>query len=86
MAKLKEGLEDEKTKAKEMWRLSCVQLSQFDSALAEKDDEIAHLKERLARVDQSSSRMFPVASELGGDDDLIPPVRRLPQRRSGEPP
>ena len=63
-----------------------MQLSQFDSALAEKDDEIAHLKERLARVDQSSSRTSPVASELGGDDDLIPQVRRLPQRRGKAPP
>ena len=86
VAQLKEELENEKAKVKELWQMSCTQLSQFDSSLAEKDDEIALLREQLARVHHSSSRTSPEVPELGGDEDSASPVRRLPQRRGKAPP
>ena len=40
---------------KEMWKLNCLQLSQFDTSLAEKEEEIAQLKEQLVVAGSSVS-------------------------------
>ena len=44
---LRGQLDSEKARVKEMWRLNCMQLSQFDASLAEKDEEITQLKEHI---------------------------------------
>ena len=51
---LKKQMEQEKERADELWRVNCIQLTKFDSALiekddviAQKDDEIAHLQREL---------------------------------------
>ena len=40
-----------RNKVKEMWKMNCAQLTQFDAILMEKEEEIASLKDRLAASD-----------------------------------
>ena len=50
VAALKAELQRQKGRVKETWRLSCTQLAETDSALTEKDEEIARLREELAQA------------------------------------
>lgn len=58
MAELRWKLEWEKAnyKSKELWRMNCSQLSEFDSTLEESEQEIAELKRQLAEVSRSGLR------------------------------
>ena len=47
---LRQRLEREKAKSKELWKLNCAQLTEFDGTLGDKEEEIAQLKRRLAEV------------------------------------
>ena len=40
-------LQEAKERNKELWRLNCAQLSEFDAALTAKDEEIVELQQRL---------------------------------------
>ena len=48
--KLGQKLERERAKSKELWKMNCAQLSEFDSTPEKKDGEIAKLKRQLAAV------------------------------------
>ena len=41
VTELRQKLEREKAKSKNLWELNCAQLAEFDSTLMEKDEEIA---------------------------------------------
>ena len=50
-----------------LWRLNCEQLAEFDSSLAEKDEEIASLRDEVSRLHRSSpSDSLEAASAEGG--------------------
>ena len=54
MRSLKEGLEREKERVKDMWKLNCAQLSRFDEALSSKEAEIETLKERISQLETAA--------------------------------
>ena len=48
VAELQRKLEREKAKSRDLWKMNCVQLTDFDETLIEKDEEIARLKRQVA--------------------------------------
>ena len=44
---LKQQLEHEIIKYKQLWELNCLQLDEFDKALSDKEEELAVLQDRL---------------------------------------
>ena len=58
-AELATNLEHERQQRKQMWRLSCQQLSEHDELVAEKEAEIQRLKEELSRVRRSREPVSP---------------------------
>ena len=46
----KAELERQRAKTKDLWRLNCEQLAEFDSSLAEKDEEISSLRDEVSRL------------------------------------
>ena len=62
--KLAADLEHEKERRKQMWRLSCQQLSEHDELVAEKDAEIQKLSEELSRVRRSPDRRETSSSDV----------------------
>ena len=86
---LQEALEKERGRARDMWQMNCLQLSEFDAALTAKDEEIAKLREQLARLQplpHSVSRASSVAHESSGEEDAVAPVRSVRKRRGKAPP
>ena len=53
-------LEQEKERRKQMWRLSCQQVSDHDELVAEKEAEIQKLKDELSRARRSCESASPV--------------------------
>ena len=83
VGQLNEKVKREKDKYKDLWRLNCEQLREYDDAIAEKEEEIERLRRQVAvlelgsgmglrrvetRVDHSSSTTF---SAVAGE---APPV------------
>ena len=68
LEKQKAELERQRTKTRDLWRLNCEQLADFDSSLAEKDEEIASLKDEVSRLHRSSPSASSEATsaESGG--------------------
>ena len=48
VSSLQEELAGEKKRVKELWKVNCMQLSEFDAALTAKEEEIQKLQEQLA--------------------------------------
>ena len=61
---LEEFAAKEKERYSQLWRLNCDQLSDYDAALADKEDEIVALKKRIAELEAASS--LPVVSGHSG--------------------
>ena len=76
---LQQALEASKTRVKEIWRVSCEQVSEFEETTAAKDQEIADLKLRLTgrTADRGSS---PTPSVDGSIAELMPPTTRQMRR------
>ena len=51
IAKLEDEVWKEKAKVKKIWSQQCKQLALHEATLEEKDNEIASLRERLARLE-----------------------------------
>ena len=86
---LQDALEKERGRARDMWQMNCLQLSEFDAALTAKDEEITKLREQLARLpprSTSASRASSVAHESGSEEDTPSPVRPGKKRRGKAPP
>ena len=69
-----EVLEQKKARIKELWKLSCGQVEEFDAMVVAKDDEIAALKAEQQQRTHSSD-----------DDDTvsIPERQRIKHTRRG---
>ena len=66
---LEEFAVKEKENYRQLWRLNCNQLSDYDAALADKEDEIVTLKKRIAELEAASS--LPVVSGHFGADTTL---------------
>ena len=68
ITELKAELEKQRGKTRDLWRLNCEQLAEFDSSLAEKDEEIASLKDEVSRLHRSSlsDSSEAASTEVGG--------------------
>ena len=79
-------LEGEKKRTKDLWRLNCSQLTEFDSTLAQKDDEIEALQRALA----GSSSCAATPAEGGAATQASAHTVRTPvsvvRRRGKAPP
>ena len=85
VSSLQEALARERERVREMWKINCMQLSEFDAALTAKDEEIAKLREQSRSHSQSPSQgVTPL--ESSGEDEVVPPVRPMRQRRGKAPP
>ena len=60
---LREELESVRVRVKDMWRVHCTQLSEFDAAITAKDDEIAKLRCQLVTVSCASRDESPDFSD-----------------------
>ncbi len=85
---LEEALEAGKERARELWRVSCVQVTEFDSLLTEKDEEVERLKRELeplpTRSRSPSTPLLPehdVSREVG-----LPTSSRHTPRKGKAPP
>ena len=99
---LKKQIEQEKERADELWRVNCIQLTTFDSALiakddviAQKDDEIAHLRRELGLKLSAREKVTTggakhgiresEAREFGDSDEDSPSTSKQPfQSRRGK--
>jgi len=72
---LQQAPEASKTIVKEIWKMSCEQVEEFEETTAVKDQEIADLKLRLAgrTEDRRSSPTFSVDGSIA---ELMPPTTR----------
>ena len=59
---VREQLEKEKAKCKELWRMSCEQLARHDKHLASKEEEIEKLKARLSELGSEPHRPVHVST------------------------
>lgn len=91
VSSLQEELAGEKERVKELWKVNCMQLSEFDAALTAKEEEIQKLQEQLALShprppshSRSSSRSS-MLHESDGEEDVLP-VRSVSKRRGKAPP
>ena len=57
---MKDNLNKEREKVKELWKLNCLQLSEFDGLLIQKDEEIARLTGRMTHCSISC----PIPSQM----------------------
>ena len=77
---LKEAWGRTQERVKELWRINCLQLSEFDAALTSKEEEIAELRELCGRTLPQHNPVLPTSSE---EDEVPHPVR---PRRGRAPP
>uniref|UniRef100_A0A1X7SUF3 CCHC-type domain-containing protein n=1 Tax=Amphimedon queenslandica TaxID=400682 RepID=A0A1X7SUF3_AMPQE len=62
---LKQQLEQERVKYKQLWEINCLQLNEFDKALSDKEEELSILQDRLRDTEgmpAAITRTAPVAS------------------------
>ncbi len=84
--RMQEELAGARDRIKELWRMNCLQLSEFDAALSAKEEELTRLKERLRHVHPPRSRS-PTATGHESDEEVpAPAVDRVRQRRGRAPP
>jgi len=91
VTELRQTLEREKAKSKNLWKLNCAQLAEFDSTLMEKDEEIARLEGQLAGHDCARSRSPPFigrsgSSESGEEVESPSPAHQVQPWRGKAPP
>ena len=55
VSSLQDALARERERVREMWKINCMQLSEFDTTLTAKDEEIANLRERSRSHSHSPS-------------------------------
>jgi len=53
---LKEGIQKQRDRVKELWKLNCEQLAEHDSIITAKDVEIASLRARLEETHEHAPR------------------------------
>ena len=73
MVALRRQLQEAKEGNKELWRLNCAQLSEFDAALTAKDEEIIQLQQRL-----SDTRVTTPTTVVGESNDDSVSLRGVP--------
>ena len=56
VSEMREQLERERYKYKELWKMSCEQLTGYDEAMASKEEEVEKWKARLAELGGGSGR------------------------------
>lgn len=76
---MREELESVRARVKEMWRVNCAQLSEFDAAITAKDDELAKLRRQLAPASHASRDGSPDPSDPDGTHSPAP--THLPEFR-----
>ena len=69
VSELKARIEREKSKYKELWKLNCEQLAEYDAGTIEKDDEIGHLKARVDELEAAHGRPPGDLGDRNEDDD-----------------
>ena len=57
MSTVRTDLERAIERVKDLWKVNCSQLAEFDTTLSAKDEEIARLKQRLERPHSNPSRI-----------------------------
>ena len=85
VSELRDKLQGEKEKYATLWRLNCVQLTEYDEAIACRDDEIHVLKERVSTLEAHVTSSDSVPSEVpsGGVASLVVDSVSDPGRGSG---
>ena len=83
---IRRQLQEAKERNKELWRLNCAQLSEFDAALTAKDEEIIQLQQRLL-----DARVTTPTTVVGESNDDSVSLRGVPSitghhRRGRAPP
>jgi len=98
LAEVNRRLKQEKARTRELWRMNCAQLSEFDSSLSEKEEEIVRLREQLARTRTTAtpreSPPRPLVSSgtpspdrsTGSEEEGVGTFSRPRQRRGKAPP
>ena len=72
IARLQEQLEKEKEKYRRLWSLNCAQLTEFDNAILDKDEEIGHLKARLHCAEEGTRASSPSTPSEGETESSLP--------------
>ena len=80
------ALAGENDRVKERWRLNCIQLTEFDAALTDKDDEIAQLKEQLQQLSPSPPPPVPTCKLPRRYQSWTEEKPTQPTRRRGRAP
>ena len=60
VSSLREGVERENARARELWRTSCEQLSEYDSIISEKDAELERLRGKIREMEAHEPDTRPV--------------------------
>ena len=69
---LREGVEREKARARELWRTSCEQLSEYDSIISEKDAELERLRGKIREMEPHEPDTCP--GQVGFIDEYPTPL------------
>ena len=72
IARLQEQLEKEKEKYRKLWSLNCAQLTEFDNAILDKDEEIGQLKAKLHRAEEGTRASSPSTPSEGETESSLP--------------
>ena len=79
MDTLTQEVEASKARSKEIWRISCKQVKNFDHTIAAKDQELAQLKAQLEES-LNQGRSPPSLSEDSVSDPAVLPSSKEPRR------
>ena len=82
---MKRETEKLRNKVKEMWKMNCAQLTQFDAILMEKEEEITSLKDKLAAGDRRLPQHFHTGEEEE-EDTRVTTCGAYTPRRGRAPP
>ncbi len=88
VTRLHAALAAERERAKELWRMSCVQISEFDAVLTEKEEEVESPKEDLEHFCTCSHTPFVPSSpvrEHGAEGGVLASSRSYPRRGKAPP-
>ena len=86
MAALKEQLEKEKVRYRQLWNLNCAQLAEFDEALSAKEAEVKELQEQVRGL--VPGRLLPrdPSPAVSSESDVGEAVSRGSTQRRGRAP